>query len=318
MPDAETNDSTTYRFACQSPLFMCPQCSRAETCRDLMMILRTFALRESAEDRPEFDYRANFPFLRAFDPDGTVDRHNKLNELTSGEWLTFTRTVFSESFPKVFGHELRRQHPDYKAPHLMGQLIAFFTRPGDMVLDPFAGTGTTLVAASLLEREAVGFEINPDWIEVYYNICAREDIPKQKLVQGDCGHLIKFVPPASVDFIVIDPPDPTRVQEWAGPVALSKPALEAFFEFLHNLLEHCHKALRVKKHLVVFTHNLYQGGAYYHLTPHFANAAESVGFVLKGEKIWENKAEKLRPYGYPHTYVPNIVHYNILVFRREG
>lgn len=314
--DNNPDSQEYYRFSCQSPIFMCPQCSRAETCRDLMMLLQMFSLKE--EEPADFDFRANFPYLKERDPDASVDRNNKLNELTSGEWLTFTRTVFSENFPKMFGHELRRQHPDYKAPHLMGQLIAFFTRAGETVLDPFAGTGTSLIAAALLKRNAVGFEVNPEWVELYYEICEREDIAKQKLLQGDCGHLVKFLQPESIDMVIVDPPDPTHVKEWAGPVQLTKKPLDAFFDFMRDFLTHCYKALRAKKYLVIFTHSLYQTGAYLYLTPFFATVAEEAGFVLKGEKIWENKGEKLRPYGYPHTYVPNIVHYNILIFRREG
>jgi DNA modification methylase len=312
----ETQGTMEYHFGCQSPIFMCPRCSKAETCQDLMTLLSIFQLREPEPET--FDYRSNFPFLKTRDLDPLIDPHNKLNEMTSGEWLSFSRTMFNEAaFPKVFSHELRRRHPDYKPPHLLGRLIAFFTQPGDMVLDPFAGTGTSLVAASLLNREAVGFEANPDWIELYYEICDRENIAKQKMVQGNCDHLVKFLPPDSADFIIIDPPNPIHVQEWAGPVRLNKPPLEAFFDFMNTFLVHCYKVLRPKKYLAVFTHNLYYKSNYYYLTPYYAAAAEDAGFVLKGEKIYENKAEKMRPYGYPHTYVPNIVHFNILIFRRE-
>ena len=38
---------------------------------------------------------------------------------------------------------------------------------------------------------------------------------------------------------------------------------------------------------------------------------------FKGEKIWYSTGARIRPYGYPSAYVPNIVHQNILIFRKE-
>ena len=43
--------------------------------------------------------------------------------------------------------------------------IEYFSEPGDVVLDPFVGGGTTIVAAQLVGREAIGFDIDPAAIE---------------------------------------------------------------------------------------------------------------------------------------------------------
>ena len=43
----------------------------------------------------------------------------------------------------------------------------------------------------------------------------------------------------------------------------------------------------------------------------------SVGFVTKGDLIWYQAGTRLRPYGYPRGFVPNIVHQHILVLRKE-
>lgn len=51
--------------------------------------------------------------------------------------------------------------------------IKLFTEAGDMVLDPFAGSGTTCVAAKRLERNYLGIDINPEYCEL-----ARERIEK--------------------------------------------------------------------------------------------------------------------------------------------
>lgn len=65
------------------------------------------------------------------------------------DWSKDTRT------PKV--------HPTQKPVQLLERLIEIFTDPGDVVIDPCAGSGTTLLAAAQLNRRAYGFEIKKDF-----------------------------------------------------------------------------------------------------------------------------------------------------------
>ncbi len=310
--DGDAKSLETVSFHCRSPIFMCASCSHAESCQDLLNILRMFRYEEKPE---EFDYITNFPFLkeRTFE----VDPRNSLNDLSSGEWLQFTRTVFTSKFPKILGHDLRRAHPEYKSPNLIGQIVSFFTIQDDLIFDPFAGVGATLIAASLLGRKAIGFELNSKWVDIYYRICKKHNIARQKLVEGDCLHLIYSLPKDTIDFILIDPPNPLNTDEWSLAAEPPKSALDAFFKFLLRILNQCYVALKDQKYIAIFTRNLYHNGHYVFLTPYFASVAAEAGFILKGEKIWENAGEKMRPYGYPHTYVPNIVHYSILIFQKN-
>lgn len=52
-------------------------------------------------------------------------------------------------------------HPTQKPVPLLERLIEIFTDPGDVVIDPCAGSGTTLRAAANLGRKSYGFEVNP-------------------------------------------------------------------------------------------------------------------------------------------------------------
>jgi len=60
----------------------------------------------------------------------------------------------------------REEHPTAKPIGLLTELTELFTDPGETILDPFAGSGTTLVAAYQLGRKAIGIELEEKWCEV--------------------------------------------------------------------------------------------------------------------------------------------------------
>lgn len=60
-------------------------------------------------------------------------------------------------------------HPTQKPESLMLELITLFTDPGETILDPFMGSGTTLVAAKRLGRKAIGFEISEQFCKEAVN-----------------------------------------------------------------------------------------------------------------------------------------------------
>lgn len=63
------------------------------------------------------------------------------------------------------GNEFR-VHTTQKPLRLMTQLVEMFTDPVDLILDPFMGSGTTLVAAKQLGRRAIGIELNRDYCDI--------------------------------------------------------------------------------------------------------------------------------------------------------
>jgi site-specific DNA-methyltransferase (adenine-specific) len=68
-------------------------------------------------------------------------------------------------------------HPTQKPVPLLEKLIKIFTDPGDVVIDPCAGSGTTLIAANNIGRKAFGFEIKKDF---YKDACRLLEAGKQK------------------------------------------------------------------------------------------------------------------------------------------
>jgi DNA modification methylase len=62
--------------------------------------------------------------------------------------------------------EKERFHPTQKPVKLFQMIIADYSNPADLILDPFAGSGTTCVAAKMLGRRYVGIEISPEYCEI--------------------------------------------------------------------------------------------------------------------------------------------------------
>lgn len=56
-------------------------------------------------------------------------------------------------------------HPTAKPISLMLQILQAFTSPGDLIIDPFAGTGATLIAAEILQRKCLAIELDPQYAE---------------------------------------------------------------------------------------------------------------------------------------------------------
>jgi DNA methylase len=74
--------------------------------------------------------------------------------------------VWRDAAPgRGFNHK-HRLHPSEKPLSLMERLVLLCSEPGDLILDPFAGSGTTLLAAKKLGRRAVGVELSERYCEV--------------------------------------------------------------------------------------------------------------------------------------------------------
>lgn len=69
--------------------------------------------------------------------------------------------------------ETPKIHPTQKSIHVLRKLIYTFTDPGDVVIDPCAGSGVTLLAAEQLGRKAYGFEIKRGYVKAFHETLAR-------------------------------------------------------------------------------------------------------------------------------------------------
>lgn len=271
-----------------------------------------------------------------------VSIRNILNELTGAEWLYFTKSLLTTNYTSAYGHQLRKAHGANKPPELMRQLIEFFTKPGGRVLDPFAGVGGTLLGASICKRprEALGIEINPKWVDIYHQVIAESQgaLQEQTLLCEDCLHVLPELEPASFDFIAADPPYNIHLAQTMSngryasnhrnrhtdydmhsddPADLANlDSYEAYLDTMERVFAYCYTVLKPHKYMVIIVRNAYQHGEYIFTHVDLARRARLHGFVPKGEIIWYQAGARLRPYGYPFAYIPNITHQYIVVLHK--
>jgi DNA modification methylase len=290
---------------------------------------------------------------------------NDLNELSGEEWLYFTKSVWTTAYPSELGHQRRKAHGANKPPRLMARLIEFFTKSGELVLDPFAGVGGTLLGAAIARgpRRAIGLELDERWIAAYREtveaLAAERDGAGPVLADlgprdpggvrgfdpaglemrhGDARALLRAIPDASVDLVATDPPynvqlpmtmaggklaetHANRRTDYAMVSTLDAdlanlPDYPAFLDAMQDVLAECQRVLRPGRYAVLIVRDAYQGGRYLFTAADLAARADAVGLVPKGDIAWYQAGTRLRPYGYPRSFVPNIAHQHIVVLRK--
>ncbi len=281
---------------------------------------------------------------------GIYDKRNPLNDLTGKEWRFSTKSVIPKSYPPSFSLELRNQHGGQKPPELAEELIRTYTKEGELVLDPFAGTGSILIGATLAKRRGIGIEINSKWREIYEEVCKIHQLPTQDFWIGDSRELLTKIPSETIDFILTDVPffNMDKLPKTRGKFSRAgepskeplKSSLNKFNDLkpytkeeweslLQSVFKECHRVLKPGRYLATFIGNMFRNvviekngkkkkvGRYFMLSADVAKILERVGFILKAERIWYDPAKNLGIYGYPFVYIPSIVDQRILVARKE-
>ncbi len=110
-----------------------------------------------------------FPFLIV--PKASKSEKNKGLDIlkTNNTRVNAPRSSEEEKFTT----HLRNNHPTVKPLKLMSYLITLGSHPGDIVLDPFGGSGTTALASKLLGRYCIGIEIEEKYCEIAAKRCSQ-------------------------------------------------------------------------------------------------------------------------------------------------
>jgi DNA modification methylase len=270
---------------------------------------------------------------------GYYSKKNRLNDLTGKEWLYWTRSVISKVYPPNIQHKLRSAHGGQKPPELCADLIKVFTKQGQAVLDPFMGVGGILLGAALTGRSATGIEINGKWINIYKKVCKCEGLKTLEIIKGDAKDVLDRLTGRQFDLIFTDVPywnmdrAPRSKGKYKkhGEAALDSLAskLSVFnkntiynskSQWLSEMQAVFSKAVEFLKpmgYLLTFIGDMYYNDEYHSLSSDLASALSAIkGLSWKADLIWYDVSKKLHLYGYQYTYIPSLIHQNILVFKK--
>jgi len=268
-------------------------------------------------------------------------RLNRLNDLTPKEWLRFQKSWFIHNPPPRRPNVLR--HPAKFPETLAEAFISFFTKRGQIVLDPMVGTGSTLIACLRAGRHGIGIELNPAYAQIAVEALAEEraalgaeaDGLAADVVVGDAARLERWTLP-QIDYVLTSPPywDMLRARG-AGTQRRRRaaPALDVFYsgdpadlgnvskyeEFLTRLVDiyrGLQPVLRPGAYLTIIVKNVKKRGRIYPLAWDLARQLGEV-YTLKDERIWCQDDIRLAPYGLGSAWVSNTFHHYCLQFRNE-
>jgi len=128
---------------------------------------------------PNFYAQNTIEFISIFVKDGKPEKKDaaikERSKLTEKEWLEYTKQIWDIPIPSP-GDEAYGKHPAIMPLEIAIRLIRLFSFVGDIVLDPFAGSGTTLKAAIALNRKYIGYEINRAYETVIAAKLAQESL----------------------------------------------------------------------------------------------------------------------------------------------
>lgn len=281
-------------------------------------------------------------------PDGTkYQLNNPLNDLSASEWLNFTSSVlttfYSTSGEESYAHHIRKIHPTPKPPQLMRDIISFFTKDGEIVLDYFMGVGGSLLGAGLCGRHAIGIDLNPKYIAAYQEAAKELSLPIFPTIQGDCletlkdsENINKMTDNKKLSLILIDPPYGNMMsrEKTGGDIQVygnvGTPFTDDPRDFGNMSISECLKSLKLsvelaqpylktKGYIVILIKDLQPKKKETNLLHSMivSTINEIPNIQYKGLRIWADKSSKLYPYGYPLSFVANQIHQYILIFRKE-
>ena len=268
---------------------------------------------------------------------------NRLNNLDSKTWLKFQKSWFVHNPPPRKKGVLR--HPAKYPETLAQEFIEFFTKSGQVVLDPMVGTGSTLVAALRAGRHSYGIELNPAYVALAEQAVLAERASlgtaanelKAVVIEGDAARPEVLNQLPLVDYVLTSPPywDMLRARgTQTQKTRREMPGLDVFYsddpqdlgnikdyeEFVKRLTA-IYAALKpflqTGAYLTIIVKNIKKGGKLYPLAWDLAHELGKI-YILKDEKIWCQDDIRLAPYGLGNAWVSNTFHHYCLQFKNKG
>ncbi len=201
------------------------------------------------------------------------------------------------------------------SPYIPRNILLRYSKEGDLVLDQFAGGGTTLVEAKLLNRNIIGVDVN----DVALERCKEKtdfDYEPAKgqvyLYKGDARNL-HFIPDESIDLICTHPPYADIIHYSEDiPEDLSLLKVKDFLEEMKKVAQESYRVLKKDKFCAILMGDTRQKGHMIPMSFEVMKIFQDAGFKLKELIIKEQ--HNCRATGYWKT---NSVKYNFLLIGHE-
>lgn len=272
------------------------------------------------------------------------------NDLTPKEWTKLSKSVWSSREVSSAREWYHLEHGATFSVALAERAIKMYTKKGDIVLDPFVGVGTTLLAAKKLNRRGIGIELYQKFVDLAKKVISQPIISEafdQKIISGDCRDLLNWVDLDSVQLMFTSPPyadfilrsvkDRKKTHKKSRLVSDNKSVVKqygtderdfgnlSYDDFLKEVKNLMVKLILVTKPggyniwIVKDCRDPQNGKPFIDFHSDIANIGKEVGFLYHDLIIWDqNEQRSLVLLGYPSIFYVNINHTFLVVLRKSN
>lgn len=257
-----------------------------------------------------------------------ISEDKKCNTLTGKEWLQNSFSIWRDLIKTK--EEKAMKHPASYPVSLCEKLIKTFSKDGASVIDPFNGTGSTLVASHNLNRPATGIDLSEEFCEIAGKRIGHAD--NINIINGDSFVELKKLDENSFDLCVTSPPywdilNMKRSADGKESVNYSEkendmgniPNYQEFISSLGELFKAVNRVLKPGAYCLVNVMDIRKKSEFYPLHSDLATELQKQGYIFDDIIIWDRQQDynNMRPLGYPYKFRINKVHEYILIFIKK-
>lgn len=191
---------------------------------------------------------------------------------------------------------------DYRGncpPQVPRNLILKYTKENDIVLDPFCGSGTTMIECKLLNRKGIGIDVNESALKLAKSRLRfnYETIYEPKLIKANSTNLRKIIPDNKIDFIFAHPPY-ADIIKYSKDVEedISRLNLQEFLNQMNLFSKECFRILKKDKICSILIGDIRKNKNVIPLGFYIMNIFIQTGFKLKEIIIKEQHNCKMTEY----------------------
>ncbi len=252
-----------------------------------------------------------------------------INCMAAKEWLKSQLGVWQFTYESRDVRD-KKVHPAIFPIALAKKVIELFTHQGELVLDPFVGSGTTLVAANDLNRNAIGFDLQRSYID----LCEKRlngqanlfNKAQQIAIQDDGCNIYKYIEPETLSLIWTSPPYANllnrmrknksrrdrnneqlgKIEQYSqDPRDLGTMTLEKYTIAMGDIYESLLQLLKPKAHCVINVPDMWWENQRITIHVSLIEELRKRGYELRNIIIWDrtNIVNRIGIFGWPSNYI---------------